>query len=425
MSSSPASKYENYDVVVLGAGYAGLMAALRLGRRRLGLRVALINAEEHFVERVRLQEAMVAPVKPRLASLSAYLARTPVDFIHARVLSLDPLRNKINITAGGATREIGFAQLIYALGSHVDANNAPGALQHAFRLDPGEGPRSAAALRTALHQVAGRPARVFAVGGGPLSIEAAGEVKSTWPDMEVTLVSGTYAGDFTSKKVQATLRRDLARLGVMLVDDERVSEIRANELVAASGRSFPYDICIWAAGMRAPSIARLAGLEVDTQDRVVVGTDLRSISHPSILAVGDSAHPNGPTGAPFRPSALTAAVSGVYAAEQVVSRVVGKPIRPFSFSTFAQAITVGRFAALFPLDANDNPILFVMGGRAARRLRDILVWLVLHFITFERLLPGVQTWPGHKRAMPQLVAEAGSDGSGAQLRSDVNGRGLS
>jgi flavin-dependent dehydrogenase len=54
MLSSPASKSENYDVVVLGAGYAGQMAALRLGRRRLGLRVALINAEEQFVERVRL-----------------------------------------------------------------------------------------------------------------------------------------------------------------------------------------------------------------------------------------------------------------------------------------------------------------------------------------------------------------------------------
>ncbi|HTF74937.1 MAG TPA: hypothetical protein VK620_11500, partial [Bradyrhizobium sp.] len=65
----------------------------------------------------------------------------------------------------------------------------------------------------------------------------------------------------------------------------------------------------------------------------------------------------------------------------------------------------------FPLDANDNPILIVMGGRAARRLRDVLVWLVLHFITFERHLPGVQTWPGHKRATASLVGEAGSDGS--------------
>ncbi|THK34339.1 hypothetical protein EHS39_30855 [Ensifer sp. MPMI2T] len=411
MSPSPTSTYETYDIVVLGAGYAGLMAALRLGRRQLGLRVALINAEEHFVERVRLQESMVAPVKPRIANLSAYLAKTPVEFIHARVLSLDPVHNKVHLETGESTREVGFTQLIYALGSHVDTDNVPGALQHAFRLDPGDGPRSAAALRVVLHQLAGGPARILAVGGGPLSIEAAGEVKTTWPDMDVTLVSGTRAGDFTSDKVQAVLRRDLTRLGVALVDDERVSEITASEVVTANGRRFTHDVCIWAAGMRAPAIARQAGLTVNTQDRVVVDTDLRSVSHPSILAVGDSAYPNGSTGAPFRPSALTAAVSGVYAAEQAAARVAGRAIRPFSFSTFAQAIAVGRFAALFPLDANDHPVLFVMGGRSARWLRDILVWLVLHFITFERLVPGVQTWPGHKRSAAPVAGEAGNDGS--------------
>lgn len=63
MSPSLGSSHEVYDVVVLGAGYAGMMAALRVGRRRLGLRVALVNSDEQFVERVRLQESMVAPVK--------------------------------------------------------------------------------------------------------------------------------------------------------------------------------------------------------------------------------------------------------------------------------------------------------------------------------------------------------------------------
>jgi len=62
--------------------------------------------------------------------------------------------------------------------------------------------------------------------------------------MDVTLMSGTHAGDFTNPKVQAVLRRDLARLGVTLVDDERAIEITASEVITASGRRFPHDICI-------------------------------------------------------------------------------------------------------------------------------------------------------------------------------------
>jgi len=45
-----------YDVVILGAGYAGLMAALRLRRRKRGpqnhreLRIALVNGGDQFIK---------------------------------------------------------------------------------------------------------------------------------------------------------------------------------------------------------------------------------------------------------------------------------------------------------------------------------------------------------------------------------------
>jgi len=399
------NKPQAYDVVVLGAGYAGLMAALRLGQRGLGLRVALVNAEESFIERIRLQEAMVAPVKPRIASLSAYLAGTPVDFIRARVTGLDAGQRRVRIERDGACSELEFSQAVYALGSHVDTQPVSGVAEHAYRLDPGGGPRSAAALRAALAAGADRAIRVLAIGGGPLSIEAAGEVKSTWPRMQVTLVSASRAGDFTSLKVEAVLRRDLSRLGVQLMDHERIDEVRATEVVTASGRRLPYDICIWAGGMRAPSTAKDAGLAVDPHDRIMVGPDMRSVSHPHIIAAGDSGAPVAPTGAPYRLAALTAAVSGVYAGEQAAAERSGKRPPPFSFSTFAQAVAVGRYAALFPLDPNDRQILFVLGGRAGRRLRDALVWLVLHFITLERHFPGLQSWPGRTR-VTQREADA-------------------
>src|SRR4029079_18283936 len=71
----------NYDVAILGAGYAGLMAALRLGGKSKALRIVLINASDRFLERVRLQESIVTEVPPRIAPISAVLARTNSPFI--------------------------------------------------------------------------------------------------------------------------------------------------------------------------------------------------------------------------------------------------------------------------------------------------------------------------------------------------------
>jgi NADH:ubiquinone reductase (H+-translocating) len=395
--SSQAIRLDRYDVIVLGAGYAGLMAALRLSQRKLKLRVALVNAEEPFVERVRLQESIVAPVKPRIPSLTAWLARTLVNYICGTVISLDTERKTVRLRINKGESEIGFDQAIYALGSRVDVAAVSGGADHAYRLDPGEGSHAAAALRTKLRDNARRPIRVIVVGGGALSIEAAAEIKSTWPAMQVSLISASRAGDFSSAKVEKVLRRDLTRLGVALVDNQTVTEVRRDEIVAKGGLREPCDICIWAGGMQAAPIARAAGIEVDTHDRILVGPHLHSVSHPHILAVGDSCHPLAPTGAPYRLSALAAAVSGVYAAEAIIAERVGRHIPPFSYSPFAQAIAVGRYAVLFPLDANDRQILFVTGGRVTAYIRSVLIWLVTYFIKFERTLPGVQTLLGRHR----------------------------
>jgi len=89
MSTSVMPDVRKYDVVILGAGYAGLMAALRLNRKNQPLRVALINVTDRFVERVRLQESIVAEVERRIPSISALLAGTRIEFICGRIVSLD------------------------------------------------------------------------------------------------------------------------------------------------------------------------------------------------------------------------------------------------------------------------------------------------------------------------------------------------
>jgi NADH dehydrogenase FAD-containing subunit len=198
-----------------------------------------------------------------------------------------------------------------------------------------------------------------------------------------------------------------------------VREVRPDALVLDGGRSLSFDLCIWAGGMRSPPLLREAGLAVDAENRLLVGPDLTSISHPDVLAVGDCAHPLAPTGAPFRRSALAAAVSGVYAAEQVVAARKGERLPPFAFSTFAQAIAVGTYAAVFPLDPDDHQVLFVLGGRGARRLRRLLIWLVLGFLKFERAFPGLQSWPGRRR-VSEAAARRGLEAALARRRAPVS-----
>lgn len=398
-------KFGTYDVVILGAGYAGLIAALRLGRQKWGLRLALVNPRPQFLERVRLQESIVASITPRIPSISAFFAGTSIEFICGSVTSLDAEQRRIRITTDAQEREIAFDQAIYALGSQVDVDNIPGAAEHAYRLDPGDGPRSAAALRSRLHQSADRPVRVIAVGGGPTAIEAAGEIKTAWPGTEVTMVS-QRCGDFAGVRVEKAVRAELGRLGVLLIDGEIVSEVRPCEVITKGGRSIAYDVCVWSGGMRSSPIARVAGLATDPQDRIWVDPNLRSISHAHILAVGDSAHPIAPTGAPYRKSALAAGASGAHAARVIVAQRAKRDLQPFSFSTLAQAVAIGRLGVIYLLNRDDRQIGYIVKGRTARKLRDFFLLLVIYGFKLERRFPGSFFLPGARRVSWSQANEA-------------------
>jgi hypothetical protein len=126
------SCHHSVDVVILGAGYAGLGRPAP-PRRKCGLRIALVSDYDQFLERVRLQESIVADVPPRIPSISAFVAGTAIEFIRGHVTSLAADQRRIRVATDKQQREVAFDQAIYALGSSIDVDGVRGAAALAYR----------------------------------------------------------------------------------------------------------------------------------------------------------------------------------------------------------------------------------------------------------------------------------------------------
>src|SRR5215212_2054381 len=141
-------------VVVLGAGYAGMIATTRLAGRLKGdlqrgqVAITLVNAADVFVERVRLHQlAANQPISYR--AISDILRGTGVAFMRGTVNDIDVARRTIEVQTDAGIEAIGYDQLVYALGSTIDRDSVPGVREHAYVLTP-SGPQSAVALREVL-----------------------------------------------------------------------------------------------------------------------------------------------------------------------------------------------------------------------------------------------------------------------------------
>src|SRR3954447_4785700 len=116
-------------VVVLGAGYGGLLAAVRLAARSPEAEVTLVNQSDVFVERVRLHQ-YAANQAVRQRRLVDILAGTRVQFVCGTVDRIDPAARRVRLSSGA----LPYDYLVYALGSVTDLDGVPGAREHAHSL---------------------------------------------------------------------------------------------------------------------------------------------------------------------------------------------------------------------------------------------------------------------------------------------------
>src|SRR5215469_4325218 len=176
-------------ILVIGAGYAGLLFTMRLAGKvaRRDVQIALVNESDTFTERPRMHQFATNQVV-QWRSLPQMLRPRHVQFIQGRVMSLDPARRKIVLTYQQHTEHLGYDYLVYALVSETDRKTVPGVAEYAYTLAP-RGPLSAAALRDTLPSIAARGGQVVVAGGGATGIETAAQVASIYPHIKVRLVT--------------------------------------------------------------------------------------------------------------------------------------------------------------------------------------------------------------------------------------------
>jgi len=404
---------ERTQIVVLGAGYAGLMAAMRLAKKTDSRAVAitLVNASETFNERVRNHQLISGQDIPE-RPLVPMLAKTRIRFEHGTVLELEPARHTVRLRIGLIqTVELRYDYLVYALGSHVDVGSTPGARENAYTLDD----RSAAALASRLPGLAAQGARVLLVGAGNTGVEVSTELAERFPNLKITVVTRRSFASNLSSGAQQHIRKAFSRLGIALMEDTEVTRLEHNQALTADG-TIPFDVCIWVGGFAVSDLARRAGVRVNDLGQILVDGALRSISHPEIFAAGDAAMPAEDPGTPIRMSLYAAGPMGAHAADALAAHLRGRRLPSFGLSYLAQGLSLGRRDGVVQfLDWDtDTATRFIITGRLANWFREFFVGFLLLTIRLQRTVPWVFYWPGKYKmrsraggTVPQEPAQAG------------------
>ncbi|MFP8944215.1 NAD(P)/FAD-dependent oxidoreductase [Streptomyces fenghuangensis] len=395
------------NVVVIGGGYAGVMAANRLTRRD-DVTVTLVNPRPDFVHRVRLHQ-LVGGSDDAVVAYRDVLAEG-VRLVVDAATRIDAEGRGVALADGGT---LGYDYLVYAVGSGSAEPGVPGAAESAHPIATLEEARR---LRPV---VAAAPATapVTVVGAGATGIETAAELAEQ--GRRVTLVCGGVLGPYLHPRARRSVAGRLAGLGATVLDGPgtKAVAVTGDAVRLADGRELPGEITVWTAGFGVPDLAARSGLSTDAVGRLLTDETLTSVDDARIVAAGDSA---APSGLPLRMSCLNAMPLGARAADTVLSRLAGERPEELRQSLYAQCLSLGRGAGVYQLaNRSDVAVRLYVGGGPGARLKELACEGMTGHLTKEARKPGsfgLHRVPGGAARRRKLLRDrrAGEPSAGTQ-----------
>jgi NADH dehydrogenase len=402
---------DTHKVVILGGGFGGLTAALKL--KNAPVQVTLIDRCNYHLFQPLLYQVATGSLSP--ANVAGPLRQVLRKQKNTQVLlgeavNIDTAKRQVILSDG----VVDYDTLIVATGStHQyfghdeweefapglknlnDATAMRGRILLAF--EAAERERDPEKLRAWMTFVI--------VGAGPTGAELAGALgeiahdtlKHDFRDIDpsttrIVLVEGTDRPlPSYPPKLSEDARKMLERLGVTVRTGAMVTGIDAEGVTIKEGdrtEKIPTRTVLWAAGVLASPLGKIlnqnAGAPLDKASRVLVEPDMTVPGHPEIFVIGDLANFSHQTGQPLPGVAQPAIQQGAYVAKVIRARFRGEKVKPFHYFDKGNLATIGRFAAVADLNW-----LQISG------LPAWLIWIFIHLlyiVQFQNRLLVMTQW---------------------------------
>jgi len=356
-------------VLILGGGFAGLYAAMYLDRklaRRPDVDVTLISRDNFFLFTPMLHEVAGGDLNP--ADIVNPIRRIirHIKFVEAEVQTIDLSARRVRCVGGVARLALDFEfdHLLIAPGSETNFFDLPGVSEWAVTmktLADAALPRNRvlwlleeASLRN--NPAEHRQALTFVTAGGGFSgVETAGAINDLlreavryYPELsdELIRVIIVHPGEVLLPELGEELgryaERKLRERKVEVLNGLAVASYDGLHVTLADGESIPAATLIWTAGVKpSPAIAALPCRK--ERGRLAVNEFLAVPDFPGVWAAGDcAAVPDAKTGKSHPPTAQHGSREGLIAAKNIEATILGRRIKPFTFTTLGQLATIGH-----------------------------------------------------------------------------------
>ncbi|NLD53048.1 MAG: FAD-dependent oxidoreductase [Burkholderiaceae bacterium] len=417
-------------IVIVGGGAGGLELACQLGRKLGSGRVTLVDRRLFHVWKPSLHEVAAGTLDIHQEGLSYLMLAhdNGFDFVYGAMQALDAAERTITVGEirgeGGEIvvprRELSYQALVIAVGSTANYFGIPGAAEHSIALN---GPDDAERFRLRMLKIltlaeleqAGSPAEpqalgrerhgidIVIIGGGATGVELAAELREASQvhanygfrhldphrDVRITLVEGApRILAPLSEKVSDAAARLLAQRHVRVVTGCKVARIDAQGLEDEEGNRYPADLCVWAAGIKAPDFLATLGLPTAKAGALEVDAHLRVKGHRDIYALGDCAFCIDGGGRPVPPRAQAAHQQAAYLKDVLVRTAQGRPAAesPYVYRDHGSLVSIGTRSSVGSLMGSLFRSTWFVEGIFAR-----MMYASLHLLHHKAVLGTVRT----------------------------------